>query len=84
MNSKILMLSVIIMIALSLNLIQIVESKPIDLLEELMSDKFLMRMFGYMMDGGSERRDDSGVSAGDRCMLPPRKGNCRALLRRYR
>lgn len=83
MSSKFLVSFGFIIVALSLITVQVVESKPIDLLEELMSDKFLMKIFEYLVDD-NDKKGGSRLSAGDECMLPPRKGNCRALLRRFR
>lgn len=70
----------------------IVDGKPVDVYDELMGndDKLFMRMLELIDSIGSDD-DDSGSryqsveikNVGEKCLLPMRKGVCRALIPRW-
>lgn len=68
-----------------------VQSAPMSLYDLMFSDSKLFADVATYYFGDNERtekrlrkRDHTNVVSSGRCMLPPRKGYCRALIPRYK
>lgn len=72
--------------------IQTIDAQPIDMYDEMMSDEKLLLRMAELIDSIGSDDDDDGrqsineaiiESPAERCVLPMRKGVCRALIPRW-